>query len=234
VGSRTRPNNTQIVAMPPPSSKPAAAASPLDRHAIAGVILAGGLSRRMGGGDKTLLSLDGHPMLAHVIARLRPQVPLLAINANGEPERFKEFGLPVIADAGSDREGPLAGVLAGLVWAQAQPSIRAIVTVASDTPFLPLDLVPRLLEPGAPLVVAESHGRVHPTVALWPLDLTDAVATALAEDRRQAMAFVEGAHARLVAFPMADVHGQQVDPFFNANTPEELDWARGILQTSRS
>jgi molybdopterin-guanine dinucleotide biosynthesis protein A len=211
-----------------------AATQPLQRHEVAGVVLAGGLSRRMGGGDKGLLPLDAHPMLAHVVARLRPQLPALVINANGDPARFDAFGLSVIADAGSDREGPLAGVLAGLAWAQTQPGVRAVVTVASDTPFLPLDLVPRLLQPAAPLVVAESHGHVHPTVALWSISLADEVALALAEGRRQAMAFIERVHARLVAFTPVLVNGQSVDPFFNANTPEELDWARRLLQSSGS
>lgn len=212
----------------------AASAQPLQRHELAGVILAGGLSRRMGGGDKGLLPLDDHPMLAHVIARLRPQVPTLAINANGDSARFAAFGLPVIADAGSDREGPLAGVLAGLTWATMQPGVRAIVTVASDTPFLPLDLVPRLLQPGEPLTVAESQGHVHPTAALWPLTMADAIELALSEGRRQAMAFIEGAHARLVPFAPLVIAAQSVDPFFNANTPEDLDWARRLLQTSGS
>jgi len=207
---------------------------PLQRHELAGVILAGGLSRRMGGGDKGLLALDAHPMLAHVVARLRPQLPLLAINANGDPARFAAFGLPVIADAGSEREGPLAGVLAGLTWARTQSGVRAIVTAASDTPFLPLDLVPRLLKPAAPLAVAESQGHVHPTVALWPLSLVDDIQLALAEGRRQAMAFVEGANARLVPFAPLEISGQSVDPFFNANTPADLDWARSVLQSSRS
>lgn len=207
---------------------------PLQRHDVAGVILAGGLSSRMGGGDKGLLPLDAHPMLVHVVARLRPQVPSLVINANGDPARFASFGLPVIADAGSEREGPLAGVLAGLTWAAMQPGVRAIVTVASDTPFLPLDLVPRLLQPAVPLAVAESHGHVHPTVALWPLSIADDIELALAEGRRQAMAFVEAAHARLVPFAPLHIHGQSVDPFFNANTPADLDWARRLLQSSES
>src|SRR5690606_37208572 len=111
---------------------------------VAGIILAGGLSRRMGGGDKSLLELAGRPILAHVVARLAPQVEALALNANGDASRLKDFDLPVMADTVEGFAGPLAGILAGLEWAASNKRFRAVVTVAGDTPFFPLDLVERL------------------------------------------------------------------------------------------
>lgn len=212
--------------MKPPS------ATPLLREHIAGVILAGGASRRMGGVDKCLVDLGGQPILARIIARLRPQVAHLALSANGDAARFAAFGLPVLPDREGQHDGPLSGVLAGLTWAGQQPNIRAIVTVSSDLPFLPLDLVPRLFNADGALRVARSGDRVHPTVALWPLAILDAVASALAQRRRKAMAFVEAHNAHYVTFPFEDGAGHPVDPFFNANTPDDLDAARRLLQTS--
>src|SRR5262245_49607248 len=113
---------------------------------ITGVILAGGQSRRMGGVAKGLLALGGRPVLANVIERLAPQVGRMVINANGDPERFAGFGLPVVADTMADYPGPLAGVLAGMRWAQANaPAARWIATAAGDAPLLPTDLVARCL-----------------------------------------------------------------------------------------
>lgn len=203
--------------------------APLQRHEIGGVVLAGGKSSRMGGGDKGMLALGDRPMLAHVIARLKPQVASLVLNAGGDPRRFEEFGLPVIADRGPEKEGPLAGVLAGIDWATRQPGLRAIVTVSTDAPFIPTDLVSRLTASGAPLVCAVSHAHVHPTISLWPLSIGPAIEAALKDGQREMMAFVVNAGARL-----ADVRqrGQDVDPMFNVNTPEELDTARRFLQTS--
>ena len=122
-----------------------------------GVILAGGLASRMGGGDKALLDLAGRPLLAHVIDRLAPQVGAMALNANGDPSRFSDWGLPVIADSVEEYPGPLAGVLAGMDWAAGQGATH-IVTAAADTPFFPRDLVTRLVavaeREGAPLAMA--------------------------------------------------------------------------------
>jgi molybdopterin-guanine dinucleotide biosynthesis protein A len=198
---------------------------------IAGVILAGGQSRRMGGGDKALLDLGGKPMLAHVIARLAAQAEPLAISANGDPERFKPFGLPVVADAGSNSEGPLAGVLAGLGWARTAGA-RYVVTVPSDAPFIPLDLVQRLREAArasaSGFAVAASSGRVHPVAGLWTLDMADAIRTALAREERRVHAFIEKSGAAVVSFDDVSIGEARVDPFFNANTPEELQAARNI------
>jgi molybdopterin-guanine dinucleotide biosynthesis protein A len=109
---------------------------------IAGVILAGGLARRMGGGDKALLELAGETLLARVIARLKPQVGEMVLNANGDPARFAEFGLPVVADTVEGFAGPLAGILAGMRWAAAK-GYSHVASAAGDTPFFPADLVAR-------------------------------------------------------------------------------------------
>lgn len=207
-------------------------AAPLKPSEIGGVILAGGKSSRLGGGDKGLLSLDAQTMLAHVISRISGQVAKLAINASGDPVRFAQFGLPVIADATPTRDGPLAGVLAGITWAQTQPGLRAIVTVSTDTPFIPPDLVKRLTASGAPLVCAVSHAHVHPTVSLWPLTIAPHIGAALAGGSREMMAFVVDHGARLAIVPQTTVNGRSIDPMFNVNTPEELDLARRILQSS--
>lgn len=200
------------------------------REATAGVILAGGLSRRMGGGDKTLLPLDGAPILAHVVARLAPQVARLAINANGDPHRFDAFALPVITDTFPGFAGPLAGVLAGMDWARQTPA-QALVTVAGDTPFFPTDLVQRLLAASAGrIVVAASGGRPHPTFALWPLALRDDVAAFLATgETLRVMTFLERAGFDTVAFDDGPA-----DPFFNVNTEADLETARRRLAVDRA
>jgi molybdenum cofactor guanylyltransferase len=152
---------------------------------VLGVILAGGRARRMGGGDKGLRVVGGSRLLDHVIVRLRPQVGGMAINANGDPARLVEFGLPVLADSLPDHPGPLAGVLAGLDWA-ASLGADAIVTAAADTPFFPRDLAARLQAGAGPsgLCLAASPdetGRVqrHPTFGLWPVALRDDLRAAL-------------------------------------------------------
>jgi len=162
------------------------------RPDIAGIILAGGLSRRMGGGDKTLLALGGRPLLDHVVARLTPQVGSLALNANGDPARFAASGLSVLADTVEGHAGPLAGILTGLEWAAANTASEALVTAAGDTPFLPADLVATLVaaaagRPGS-IAVASSGGRRHPTFALWPLGLRQALRRFLVDEdnRREA------------------------------------------------
>ena len=158
---------------------------------IVGLLLAGGQSRRMGGGDKCLRPLAGRPLLDHVIKRLKPQVAALVLNANGDPARFAGFGLPVVADSLADFAGPLAGILAGLDWAAAnRPDCPMIVSAATDAPFLPHDLVARLADgmraAGADLACAASHGRAHPVIGLWPVRLRDELRRALvAEDIRK-------------------------------------------------
>lgn len=197
---------------------------------VVGVILAGGLARRMGGGDKGLLPLGGRSLLDHVIARARPQVATLVLNANGDPARFAAFGLPVVADSVEGFAGPLAGVLAGMDWALAQvPGARWIATFASDTPFFPLDLVTRLqdavLREGAVLACASSAGRPHPVFGLWPIDLRDALEHAM---RQEGLRKIDLFTARY-RLAVVDWPAEPVDPFFNANRPEDLARAEELL-----
>ncbi len=190
---------------------------------IAGVILAGGLSRRMGGGDKCLRELGGRPILAHIVERVRPQVSDLVLNANGDPARFAAFGLPVTADTVTGFAGPLAGVLAGLDWAAANaPQCRRVASFAADAPFLPRDLVARLVAAAdrskADLACAASAGQAHPVFGLWRVDLREALRDALV---REQIHKVDRWTARYklvqVEFPV-----DPVDPFFNANTVDDL------------
>ena len=197
---------------------------------VVGVVLAGGLARRMGGGDKGMLELGGRPILDHVVGRLRPQVRLIVLNANGDPGRFERWGLPVAADVLPDNPGPLAGVLTGMDWTVANlPGLEWIVTVPTDAPFLPRDLVARLLaaveKEGAAMACATSGGQRHPVIGLWPV--------ALRTDLRQAMIFegVRKVDAWTGRHTVADVDfaSEPVDPFFNANRPEDLDEAQRAL-----
>ncbi|SFR33120.1 molybdenum cofactor guanylyltransferase MobA [Litoreibacter janthinus] len=196
----------------------------------AGVILAGGQSRRMGGGDKGLLCLGGETLLARVIARLEPQVAEVALNANGDVVRFSDFGLPVIADSVAEYPGPLAGVLAGMDWAAARGHSH-IVTAAADTPFFPCDLVPRLLlaSDKAPIALAatpdpERGMARHPTFGLWPVDLRHDLRAALAEGVRKVVAWTDR-HGTATA----EFSATPFDPFFNVNTPEDMARAEGLL-----
>lgn len=199
-----------------------------------GVILAGGLARRMGGGDKGLLQLGGQPILRRVIDRLVPQVDMVALNANGDPARFDAFDLPVLPDSIDGYAGPLAGVLAGLDWA-AKMGADSIVTAAADTPFFPCDLVPRLLIESEgmanPLVLAATpdpkRGQVrHPTFGLWPVSLRDDLRAALNNGLRKVVLWTDQHNGRQAVF---DSNG--IDPFFNVNTPEDLAVAQAASET---
>ncbi len=209
-------------------------------------ILAGGLSRRMfaaeqrtgdkGGGDKGLLDLGGQSMIAHVIARVRPQVSALVLNANGHPARFSELGLPVVADPIDGFVGPLAGVLAGMRWTVAtHPGVTHTLTVSSDAPFLPIDLVAdlsaALSERPTAIAVAESGGEVHPVIGLWPVALADDLEAALRAGVRKVLAWTDRHGTVPVSFPFMQARGRSIDPFFNANTPEDLADARALLDT---
>ena len=195
-----------------------------------GVILAGGLARRMGGGDKPLRPLAGQPLLAHVVARLRPQVAALVVNANGEPARFAGFGLPVVPDGVPDHPGPLAGILAALDHAAAaHPGLDWVVSVPGDSPLIPPDLVARLHAARAaaavPMACARSGGWSHPPVGLWPVALRGELRAALLAGERK----IDRWTARL-GCATADWGDSVPDPFFNANTPEELAEAEMLLQ----
>ena len=202
---------------------------------ILGAILAGGAARRMfpdRGGDKGLNELGGVAMLSHVIERLRPQVGQLILNANGDPARFAAFGLDVVPDVLGPDQGPLAGLYAVMDWAGRQEmSFDKILTVSTDVPFLPPGLVDKLaaaIRSQRP-VIAQSSGRLHPAIGLWPVSLKDAVAQALAEGRRGFEGFATANEAIAVGFPFSDIAGETVDPFFNVNTPDDLAAARRLL-----
>lgn len=196
---------------------------------IFGVILGGGRGQRMGGQDKALLPLAGAPLLAHVIARLGPQVERLALSANGDAARFDRFGLPVLPD--SLGAGPLAGVLAALHWA-APLGATAVLSAPVDGPFLPGDLCPRLClaaeSTPTGLAVAQAGGRLHPTYALWPVALVVPLAEFLAS----------GAKPKVMDFTAAQGAANAIFPdtaaFDNLNTPEDLARAEALLQGPRA
>jgi molybdenum cofactor guanylyltransferase len=201
---------------------------------IVGVVLAGGLARRMGGGDKGLIELEGRPILDHVLERLAPQVDRIIINANGEPARLAGYGLPIVPDSVEGFAGPLAGVLAGMEWAAREcPDANWIVTAATDTPFSPRDLVERLqqavADERADMACAASGGRNHPVFGLWPvvlgLDLRRAMTV---EDIRKVDAWT--ARHRLAVASFSD---QPYDPFFNVNRPDDVIEAERIAAECR-
>jgi len=206
-----------------------------------GVILAGGLATRMGGGDKGLLPLGDGALLDQVIARLAPQVGAMALNANGDGERFSRFDLPVLPDSIDGYAGPLAGVLAGLDWA-AERGADTIVSVAADTPYFPTDLVDRLMAAGQgmanPLVLAATprgQGEItksmsrsglirHPTFGLWPVALRDDLRAALQDGLRKVVIWTGKHDGREAVFEDAG------KPFFNVNTPEDLVQAQAMQE----
>ncbi|TWA60378.1 molybdenum cofactor guanylyltransferase [Azospirillum brasilense] len=197
---------------------------------IAGVLLAGGLSRRMGGGDKSLRTLGGRSILERIVATVRPQVGPLVLNANGDPARFAAFGLPVAADVVEGFAGPLAGVLTGMEWARVHaPDCRWLASFATDAPFIPGDLVARLAaaveREGADLACARSDGQEHPVFGLWRVDLADDLRRAMVEeDMRKVDAWT--ARYRLA---VADFATDPVDPFFNTNRPDDLAEAERLM-----
>lgn len=196
------------------------------RLRIFGLILAGGEGRRMGGADKALLPLGGRTLLAHVADRFEPQVEALALSANGEPTRFAAFGLPVLADEQGVRLGPMAGLLAGLDWLATTGGTH-LATVSVDTPFLPCDLVPKLLLAGETtggLAIAESQGRAHPTCGLWPLGLRIPLRAALSAGQRRIGQWATSHGAVHAAFA-----GTDPDPFFNLNHSDDVARAEAWL-----
>ncbi len=195
-----------------------------------GVLLAGGRSERMGGGDKSLKVLGGRTILARVIARARPQVGELIVNANGDPERFASFGLPVVADVIAGFAGPLAGILSALEWTAAnRAGAEWVASFATDTPFFPEDLIQRLsaavVREGADLACARSDGRAHPVFGLWRVALKDALRQAMIEDKIRKIDLWTARYR--VAY--ADFAIRPYDPFFNVNRPENLAEAEKLL-----
>jgi molybdenum cofactor guanylyltransferase len=211
-----------------------------DRQEVAGVLLAGGLSRRMGGGDKCLRDLGGRPVLARIIERAAPQVGALVLNANGDPARFDAFGLPVAADVVAGYAGPLAGVLTGLDWAAANaPGARWLASFACDAPFFPEDMVARMLAAvetarsegrGADMACAVTHGRTHPVFGLWPLSLREDLRRAMVEEEIRKVDLWTARYKLVeVDFPDTETPAGPLDPFFNTNRPEDLEEAARYL-----
>ncbi len=197
--------------------------------ATLGLVLAGGLARRMGGGDKALLRIGGVSILERVLERLAPQTSGIILNANGDPRRFAPTGLPVVADDVPGFAGPLAGILAGLDWAAAHaPEIAWIGSVPGDCPFLPRDLINRLhaarAEAGVPLACAKSGEWRHPVAGLWPVALRDDLRHALVEENLRKIEIWTSRHG----VALAEWTDKPVDPFFNVNTPEDAAQAEAI------
>ena len=194
-----------------------------------GILLAGGLARRMGGGDKGLRPIAGASILERVIAAMRPQCDGLVLNANGDPARLAGFGLPIVPDDLPGFKGPLAGILAGLDWIAAhQPEMPNAVSVPTDTPFLPADLVERLessrAKKGTEIACARSGGRVHPVVTLWPVAIRHDLRYALVdEDLRKMGGFTQRYRVAEVDWPV-----EPFDPFFNANEPADIAAAEDL------
>ena len=199
--------------------------------ATLGLILAGGLARRMGGGDKALITIGGVTILDRVLGLLRPACAEIILNANGDPARFARYGLPVIPDSVPDFAGPLAGILAGLDWAAAnRPGVAWLVSVPGDCPFLPHDLVVRLHEAGQqadmPLACARSGDWRHPVVGLWPVALREDLRYALVEEGLRKIEVWTARYGVAIAHWPA----KPVDPFFNVNTPEDAAEAERLAQ----
>jgi len=196
---------------------------------ILGLVLAGGLARRMGGGDKARIRIGGKTILERVLARLAPQCGSMILNANGDPARFGDTGLPVVPDTVPGFAGPLAGILAGLDWAAANaPQVTDVVSVPGDCPFLPSDLVPRLEQArkaaDLPLACARSGDWRHPVIGLWPVGLRGDLLTALVEDDLRKIEAWTARHGVAIA----DWPAVPIDPFFNVNTPEDAAEAQHI------
>ncbi len=202
---------------------------------VAGTVLAGGLARRMGGGDKGMLELGGRCILDRVLDCLRPQVRMVALNANGDVSRFDPWGLPVAPDMLPGNLGPLAGVLAGLDWTFANvPGLKWVVTVPTDTPFLPPDLVDRLLSAvtvsGADMACAVSAGQRHPVVGLWPIRLRNDLRQALIKEGVRKVDVWTGRYR----VAEAEFDAVPVDPFFNVNHADDLAAAHDMLARAGS
>jgi len=205
-----------------------------DCSATVGVLLAGGLARRMGGGDKPLRTIGGRTILDRVIARFAPQCDELILNANGDPARFASFGLPVVADSVEGFAGPLAGILAALDWAAAnRPDVEWVLSAATDCPFLPHDLAARLQgarrNENAQLAVAASDGQTHPVIGLWHVALRDDLRHALVvEGIRKIDRWTARYRLATVTWPV-----EGVDPFFNANTVDDIAEAERLAALAK-
>ena len=198
----------------------------------AAIVLAGGRSTRMGGGDKSLQLLGGRPLLAHVLERLAPQAGAIAISANGDPARFAGFGRPVLPDTIAGQPGPLAGLLAGMEWA-ARHGATHMLSMPTDTPFFPADFGARLATSkftDVP-VLAATAGRVHPAIGLWPVALAARLDAFLRDGTTyRVSAFAYACNAVAVAFPMMPLAAASLDPFSNVNSPTDLAQAEMVFE----
>jgi molybdopterin-guanine dinucleotide biosynthesis protein A len=202
---------------------------------IVGTLLAGGLSRRMGGGDKNLLQLLGKSILQHVVEKAEPQVDTLILNANGVLNRFSRFELPVVSDVIEGYAGPLAGILTGLEWASKNmQTCKWVATFATDAPFIPENLVAKLLQSieveGADMACAMSNDRTHPPFALWPVRLKDQLRAAMVDEKMRKID-IWTARYKIAHVPFL-VDG--IDPFFNINKPDHLEEAKRFLSSKKS
>lgn len=201
----------------------------------AAIVLAGGRSSRMGGRDKSLQLLGGRPLMAHVLDGLAHQASAVAISANGDPARFAEFALPVLPDTVAGYLGPLAGLLAGMQWAQGLGATY-ILSMPTDTPFFPANLCAALAAAASATTpaLAASNGRRHPAVGLWPVALAGRLADFLhAGATYKVSAFADSCGAVAVDFPMLARAGSGLDPFFNVNSPADLAFAETMLEELR-
>ncbi len=205
--------------------------NPEPSSSVTGVVLAGGMAQRMGGGDKCLKAIAGRPLLQHVIERAAHQANPLLLNANGPAARFADFGLPIVADVVHGYAGPLAGILTALEWTRVcTDECHWVSSFASDTPFFPTDLVVRLLESvraeDADMACAASNGRTHPVFGLWPVALADELRRALTEqDVRKIDRWTARYKVSVVEFEAVPF-----DPFFNVNTPGDLNRAEYLAE----
>jgi len=201
---------------------------------VAGILLAGGMARRMGGGDKCLRQLGGRPLLEWVAGRARPQIDALVLNANGDPARFAGFGLPVVRDVIEGFAGPLAGILTGMEWVRIHaPDCQWLASFATDAPFFPDDLVERFMavvkEDKADMACARSNGRMHPVFALWPVALAEDLRRAMVEeDIRKVDAWTSRYRLAVADFPV-----EPLDPFFNVNRLEDLEAAEDLIKDKK-
>ena len=210
-------------------------AESVDKPNVVGCILAGGQSRRMGGGDKCLINIRDKPILEYVIERLTPQVGQIVINANGDLDRFSSFKLPVTSDPIDGFAGPLAGILAGLLWTkQNLPSTKYMLSVAGDTPFFPLDLAIKLTGDQSTLPfqikLASSHGKVHPVFGLWPIELASDLEIWLTSGQdKKVLSWVDCHPNNFVEFEGIQIGDEFFDPFFNINTPADKAVATELI-----
>tara|TARA_Y100001960_G_scaffold289225_1_gene328915 strand:- start:1266 stop:1937 length:672 start_codon:yes stop_codon:yes gene_type:complete len=217
----------------------------INKSKIVAVLLAGGAARRMGGGDKCLHYLAGKSLLEHVISKIKNQVDCMIINANGDPSRFSGFGLDVVGDVVPGQLGPLAGVLSGLDWAyEKKPQAKWVLSVPTDCPLLPFDLVERLMS--AIVMKSEqeknfdsekthdslwigscvaSGGRCHPVLALWPINWRNQLRDALLNQGIKKIDLF----TKSLPLAIAEFSVDPFDPFTNINTPADLISTNKIL-----